>query len=340
MERLNYAKRTLGVRTYEDEDGAEWYAASDLRAMFKKPRARAEGPYKRYWLGQWPKRQSLQLITADSVVDLALKYGTGFRHCDFVNAFMYGQHISPETITAERQLCLERMETRAARRKAEEEPMKEAQEMRRYRLNGRSPLLGSWPAQEDIRTKYLLSKCPDDREPDDPERDIDYSEEEERGLTVFPRDAKTGNPVLLAHQLKGFFKEALNTMDNGIAMARKKADNYLFIEPARMFFYRDGKPIAEEDDRLQRPLRGNVLGREHIALAESEMINDPWSIEFSVMLYRNKGTAKSKALTWEAIEDALDYGFWKGLLVWRNGGYGKFDWERIDENSDETEVNQ
>jgi hypothetical protein len=44
----------------------------------------------------------------------------------------------------------------------------------------------------------------------------------------------------------------------------------------------------------------------------------------------NGGTAKSEALTWDAIEAALDYGAFHGLGQWRNADYGRFIWERED----------
>lgn len=52
-------------------------------------------------------------------------------------------------------------------------------------------------------------------------------------------------------------------------------------------------------------------------------------VEFSVTLVKNEGTAKSKAITFEQIEAALDYGELKGLGQWRNSGRGSFTWERI-----------
>ena len=38
----------------------------------------------------------------------------------------------------------------------------------------------------------------------------------------------------------------------------------------------------------------------------------------------------SSALTWENVEDALEYGQYQGLGQWRTGGNGTFTWERID----------
>ena len=36
-------------------------------------------------------------------------------------------------------------------------------------------------------------------------------------------------------------------------------------------------------------------------------------------------------ILWEAVEMALDYGRYCGLGQWRNGGYGRFVWKRIED---------
>ena len=67
-----------------------------------------------------------------------------------------------------------------------------------------------------------------------------------------------------------------------------------------------------------------------VSLAASEMIDLPWSVEFVVTLLPNPVSKSSAQVTWDAIETALDYGQFQGLGQWRNGGYGRFTWERVD----------
>ena len=89
--------------------------------------------------------------------------------------------------------------------------------------------------------------------------------------------------------------------------------------------------IYEEDDQLERPLRADTPKGPRVSLTASERIELPWSMEFEVTLFPNEATAKSKALSWENIEDALDFGRFSGIGQWHNGGNGTFMWERIED---------
>ena len=64
-----------------------------------------------------------------------------------------------------------------------------------------------------------------------------------------------------------------------------------------------------------------------MALAYSEQIDAPWELRFDILLLDNKKTTQSVALGWEQIETMFEYGQLKGLLQWRNGGYGRFEYE-------------
>ena len=62
-----------------------------------------------------------------------------------------------------------------------------------------------------------------------------------------------------------------------------------------------------------------------VTVSASETILPEWELEFNLTLLQNAGTPKSKALTFEAIEAALEYGFINGLGQWRNGQNGRFE---------------
>ena len=85
---------------------------------------------------------------------------------------------------------------------------------------------------------------------------------------------------------------------------------------------------------MERPLRARSARGEYTALAASEAVNDPWKITFEVTLIPNSSTQRSKPITWEAIEAALDYGRYLGIGQWRNAGYGRFVWKRIEEQTE------
>lgn len=223
-------------------------------------------------------------------------------------------------------------------------------ESRTYRLKGTSPLLGSNPANEEIHSQYIASKAqtlerrvaeenmlPTKGDLPTPEGlDEAVAEMEQRGLTVFLRD-NHGCLCIGNHAIKGFFKGALVTLKDqiGIAAAKSKADNLLFIRPDFVpIMDGHGEPQTEPDGIKQRPLRADTAMGPRETLVSSEMVDVPWQIEFTVTVVANNGTRASRKLDFDCVEAALDYGALKGLGQWRNGGYGSFTWERIDGGED------
>lgn len=206
-------------------------------------------------------------------------------------------------------------------------------ESRVYRLTGLTPILGSAPASKAIRTQYIASKAPTDElraEEEEAAFDLD-----EKGLTVFNRDSRD-QLCLMGYQIKGFLKASLLALKAQckIAAPKSKIDNLVFVEPRYIPLTREGKPLREEDDVLERPLRAQTMQGERVTLAASELVEDPWQITIEVSMVPSAGTARSEALTWDALETALDYGAYHGLGQWRNADYGRFTWERIDEGEE------
>ena len=204
-------------------------------------------------------------------------------------------------------------------------------EKRTYELTGTTPLLGSSPASPDIRTQFIASKAP---------APADIEEEEERyvpeiddkGLTVFLRDPKSGALMFLDYQIRGFFKAAIKNLNkqNGIKQSRANVDRYLFVGPRVIKIMKDGEPVLEEDEVLERPLRAMTMKGERVTLAGSEEIYDPWTIRIELTLIPNEGSKTSRALTWQDVEDALDFGKYMGIGQFYNGGYGRFTWKRVE----------
>ena len=199
---------------------------------------------------------------------------------------------------------------------------------RSYRIHGLTPILGSAPASKAVRTQYIMSKAPEGRDSED---DMAMKDLDEKGLTVFYVD-KLNRICLMDYQFKGFLKQAFKSTKTqlGVGNPGAKIDKLVFIEPRMIPIMRDGKPIFEEDDVLERPLRATTMQGERVTLTSSESISDPWEATFEISLIPNSSTKASAAVTWENIETALDYGMFNGLLQWRNAGYGKFNWERLE----------
>lgn len=201
-------------------------------------------------------------------------------------------------------------------------------ESRVYRLIGLTPLLGGSPASRAVRTQFIASKAPSQELME--EESAGGVDLEEQGVTVFTRDSQD-HLCVMGYHLKGFFKEAIKATGAQLEVAavKGKVDTLVFVEPRYIPLCRNGQPLREEDDMLERPLRAETMRGPRTALQSSEMINDPWEITVEISLVPNKGTGKSKAVTWDTIETALQYGAFHGLGQWRNAGYGQFRFERL-----------
>lgn len=185
-------------------------------------------------------------------------------------------------------------------------------------------LLGSWPADEDLLTRFIASKAPAPwlgDEESEVAKEAEHSEEVVEGnYTCFPNDEK--GLFLWNYVIKGALKEAGNTLKDalGIKNLRSKIDNYVFIRPRRIYLTRNGKIITEPDDVLERPLRAMTMQGPRVTLAGSERLKAPVTITFTIELIKNK------EVTMDTIRTLLDYGKFKGIGQWRNGGFGEFEW--------------
>lgn len=206
-------------------------------------------------------------------------------------------------------------------------------EARKYRLIGTTPMLGTQLANEAIRTQYLASKAPKEDLSEEEKELFARETREQSGHTVFPRDPDADSRIiLLDYMVRGFLKSALLalTAQEEIAAAKSKVDKYLFVFPRRIQILRDGEAIYDEDYIFERTLRAETMQGPRVVLAASETIDAPWEIEIEMRLLKNAGSKRSKALTWEAVENALSYGEYCGIGQFRNGSFGRFYWERMD----------
>ena len=206
-------------------------------------------------------------------------------------------------------------------------------EERTYRITGTTSLLGSSPANSAVRSAYLASKSADPVGISEEEAAY-LPGEEERGITVFLQDDEDSSCMCLDYQVRGFFKNALNALeyDNKIKQARSKVDKFLFVAPRKIHILKDGERVYDTDEDCERSLRADTMQGPRTTVTASEQIDAPWQMEFTVRLIKNKESKSSAALTWEAVEEALDYGQLCGMGQWRTGGHGRFTWERVDKD--------
>lgn len=202
-------------------------------------------------------------------------------------------------------------------------------EERKYRLTGITPILGSQPCSQEVRTKYVAKKVAEINNEEEQECLPDL---EEKGLSIFYMDTDERDALMMMdYQIRGFLKAAGRAIAKqlGVLSIDSKVDKYVFVAPRRIHILRDGKPIYEPDDQYERPLRASTPMGQMVTLAASEQIYDPWTIEFTIKILDNPATKQSKSVTFDVIEEFLDYGALSGIGQFRNGGFGKFVWEKI-----------
>ena len=209
---------------------------------------------------------------------------------------------------------------------------------RKYVLTGRTPLLGSNPANPKIHAEYVAAKAASLMKgqeetsmlPSKEKLDEMIADIKQQGLTVFLRDGD--KLVLSGHVIKGFFKAALSTLKSQLCVGspKSKIDELLFVGESYVPLQRrDGEYITKPDSICERSLRAETMQGPRVSLCASEQV-DEWQITVTLTLVENAGSAKSKPLTWDVIEECLNYGYLKGLGQWRNSGLGSFTWERIE----------
>lgn len=205
-------------------------------------------------------------------------------------------------------------------------------EIQRFVLTGTTPIVGSIAMDKEIYTNFLKTKAEKSKNPNPDEvkraiEDVDnVTDMLEKGITGFYRD-EDGNIILKAYQVKGFLKGAAKALKDQLKLANylSKVDNLVFIEERNILILKDGKPMKDADDFLERPLRAETAQGPRIALAKSEMVEKGWTAEFTVKVVENKATAKSVGMSMDIVRKLFEYGELKGLLQWRNAGYGSFE---------------
>ena len=203
-------------------------------------------------------------------------------------------------------------------------------EKRTYRIIGQTRILGSQPANPKIHSEYIARKAEQLARGEEQTAMLPEESLDKKGLTVFLRD---GDVLCVAdYVIKGFLKEALSVLKSqiGIAAPAGKVDNYVMITPAYLRFRRaDGEEITAPDEIFERPLRAMTMQGPRVSTSASEVIHAGWVLEFTIHLLDNPPTSKSCAMTFDVIEEALEYGTFKGLGQWRNAQNGQFQWVRV-----------
>lgn len=195
----------------------------------------------------------------------------------------------------------------------------------KIRIDFIEPILGSQPTK-NVASTYIAQKAGLPGLPEDEEADL--PEMLERGTTVFHRHIFVPGcepePALVDYQVKGFLKAAAHVYNgqiNGIKALKSKVENLVFVSP-RFIQIKSDKDKVIQVDKLERSLRAQTAQGDRVALAISEMIPAGCYIEGGI-------TVLGDTISQEVLEKLFDYGLYKGIGQWRNGGYGRFRYSLV-----------
>ncbi len=111
-------------------------------------------------------------------------------------------------------------------------------------------------------------------------------------------------------------RRASGTRSSKVTAYKKVIDGLVFVTPRKIPLV---LPEGAEMGVLERPLRAQTARGERVALARSDTCPPGTTLEFTV-------TVLGK-VTKVLLSEWLDYGALRGLGQWRNGGYGRFEYE-------------
>jgi hypothetical protein len=206
-------------------------------------------------------------------------------------------------------------------------------------------ILGSQPASEDLRKKYITAKMMTGRtgvsaeiamqkvegEIENLQKDEAYLKTVEdigdKSLTVFFRDVN-GTPSISDVQIRGFMKDAFAFVGKEEKLLKKSSgeayssdDSYRRWIGERLCFLQQYFPLTGVVDALSRPIRVMTPQGHRVSITSSERVKAPSSIMVEFQ------TTDDVQKEW--IEKVLNRGMFKGISQWANAQYGTFTYEMM-----------
>lgn len=180
-------------------------------------------------------------------------------------------------------------------------------------------MLGTVPKDPEVYSSYIETKKPDDKKD---QEFLTVEKTEEKGWTGFHRN--DDGLFIYDYMIRGFLKNAGNNLKDeiGIKALKSKVDNFLFVFPREIPILKsDDVTLVEPDGNTQRPLRAMTAQGPRVSVAKSDHIHTGRVIkcEFHVL--------KPKLFPLKVLKEILEYGKYCGLGQFRNGSYGRFDYE-------------
>lgn len=192
-------------------------------------------------------------------------------------------------------------------------------------------VLGTASNNPEIHSDFIATNAPDAPSRQEEIEAIGIEEYEEKQMTVFPRLSEENPvPIFWNYQIKGFFKDTCSALKRckgedfakescKMSAFKKVIDGCIFVEPRKIPIDMHGGQIGN----LQRPLRGQTAQGERISLANSETVPAGSTVDLTIICLSNDHE--------KAVIEWLNYGKWKGMGQWRNGSWGIFKWNFIND---------
>ena len=202
------------------------------------------------------------------------------------------------------------------------------------RITFTEPVLGTMPAR-DVAVQYLRILAGEEvMQPDEEES---LPPDENKGITAFHK--VNGKPILYDYQVKGFLKEAGKVFNGiqGVKNLKSKVTQALFIVPRQIPIQMptsyNWNSLEQEDTRivigerpgdiplLVRPVRADTPMGPRSAILASEIIPAGSYIDITVEIF-------TSILNVDVVMELMTYGKYQGIGQWRNGSYGRFEFEK------------
>lgn len=193
--------------------------------------------------------------------------------------------------------------------------------MKKYKLKITltEPMLGTVPKDPEVYQSFIETKKPEGKK--DPEFET-VEKTEEKGWTGFHKDKK--GLFIYDYMIRGFMKSAAKATkaETDLKAFKSKIDMWAFVFPRRIHIADEsGSYIQKPDGKLERPLRAETAKGPRVTVAKSDTINEGRVIECELHVLN---TAE---LTDKRLRTIFNYGMYSGLGQFRNGSYGRFEYE-------------
>ena len=195
-------------------------------------------------------------------------------------------------------------------------------------------MLGTASANKELHAEFIASKAPDAMSREEEVAALGVEAVEEKSMTIFPK-LEDGTPFIYDYQIKGFFKDSCKALQRckgekfskascAIKAYKQVIDGTIFVFPRQIRIDMHGGEIGD----LQRPLRASTAQGERVALARSETVPAGSTFEFTIQCLSDDFVP--------AVKEWLDYGKLRGLGCWRNASFGRYEYEIVKDDKDET----